>query len=97
MARPGAIRFDVWEVIGGRNVMQSQAFRAYTPSPNRLSTTAGSSLENGRYAGGDGGAATMRGSLRARSIGPGYATDPAYASKLIGLMDRYDLYRYDDV
>ncbi|MCA1648519.1 MAG: glucosaminidase domain-containing protein, partial [Chloroflexi bacterium] len=27
----------------------------------------------------------------------GYATDPAYASKLIGLMDRYDLYRYDDV
>ena len=27
----------------------------------------------------------------------GYATDPAYASKLIGLMDRYDLYRYDAV
>ena len=27
----------------------------------------------------------------------GYATDPSYASKLIGLMDRYNLYRYDDV
>ena len=27
----------------------------------------------------------------------GYATDPSYASKLIGLMDRYDLYRYDQV
>jgi flagellar protein FlgJ len=27
----------------------------------------------------------------------GYATDPAYAAKLIGLMDRYNLYRYDDV
>ena len=27
----------------------------------------------------------------------GYATDPSYASKLIGLMDRYDLYRYDNV
>jgi len=25
----------------------------------------------------------------------GYATDPAYADKLIGLMDRYDLYRLD--
>ena len=27
----------------------------------------------------------------------GYATDPAYAGKLIGLMDRYNLYRFDDV
>lgn len=27
----------------------------------------------------------------------GYATDPDYASKLIGLMDRYDLYRLDAV
>ena len=27
----------------------------------------------------------------------GYATDPSYAAKLIGLMDRYNLYRYDDV
>jgi flagellar protein FlgJ len=25
----------------------------------------------------------------------GYATDPAYADKLIALMDRYDLYRLD--
>src|SRR4029450_3062974 len=25
----GSVRFDVWEVIGGRNVVQSQAFRAY--------------------------------------------------------------------
>lgn len=25
----------------------------------------------------------------------GYATDPAYANKLIDLMDKYDLYRYD--
>ncbi|WP_035698698.1 glucosaminidase domain-containing protein, partial [Glycomyces tenuis] len=26
----------------------------------------------------------------------GYATDPEYADKLIGLMEKYDLYRYDD-
>jgi flagellar protein FlgJ len=25
----------------------------------------------------------------------GYATDPAYADKLVALMDRYDLYRLD--
>jgi flagellar protein FlgJ len=27
----------------------------------------------------------------------GYATDPEYASKLIALMDRYDLYRLDNL
>ena len=27
----------------------------------------------------------------------GYATDPSYAAKLIGLMDRYNLYRFDDL
>jgi flagellar protein FlgJ len=32
----------------------------------------------------------------ARAInGAGYATDPAYAIKLIGLMDRFNLYAYD--
>ena len=25
----------------------------------------------------------------------GYATDPSYASKLIGLMDHFNLYAYD--
>jgi flagellar protein FlgJ len=27
----------------------------------------------------------------------GYATDPAYADKIIRLMDRYNLYVYDDI
>jgi flagellum-specific peptidoglycan hydrolase FlgJ len=26
----------------------------------------------------------------------GYATDPDYATKVIDIMDQYDLYRYDD-
>jgi flagellum-specific peptidoglycan hydrolase FlgJ len=30
-----------------------------------------------------------------RIAAAGYATDPGYAPKLIGLMDRYDLYRWD--
>ena len=27
----------------------------------------------------------------------GYATDPKYADKLISLIDRYELYRYDKI
>jgi flagellar protein FlgJ len=52
-------------------------------------------LENRRYAA----AMAARADPRqfAREINrAGYATDPAYATKLIGLMDRYDLYRFDE-
>ena len=27
----------------------------------------------------------------------GYATDPKYADKLIGIIEQYDLYKYDDM
>jgi flagellar protein FlgJ len=92
----GSIWFDVWEVIGGRNVMQSQAFRAYKTIAESFVDHGLFLLDNGRYAA----AMAMKNDPRqfARAINrAGYATDPAYASKLIGLMDRYDLYRYDDV
>jgi flagellum-specific peptidoglycan hydrolase FlgJ len=92
----GAIRFDVWEVIGGRNVMQSQAFRAYTTIAESFVDHGLFFVENGRYSA----AMAARNDARqfAREVNrAGYATDPAYASKLIGLMDRYDLYRYDAV
>jgi flagellum-specific peptidoglycan hydrolase FlgJ len=92
----GAIRFDVWEVIGGRNVMQSQAFRAYTTIAESFVDHGLFFVENGRYSS----AMAARNDPRqfAREVNrAGYATDPAYASKLIGLMDRYDLYRYDAV
>ena len=88
--------FDVWEVIGGRNVMQSQAFRAYNTVAESFVDHGLFFVENGRY----GAAMAARDDPRqfAREVNrAGYATDPAYASKLIGLMDRYDLYRYDDV
>jgi flagellum-specific peptidoglycan hydrolase FlgJ len=92
----GSILFDVWEVIGGRNVMQSQAFRAYTSVAESFVDHGRFFVDNARYAR----ALAARGDPRqfAREVNrAGYATDPAYASKLIGLMDRYDLYRYDEV
>ena len=92
----GSVWFDVWEVIGGRNVVQSQAFRAYDTIADSFVDHGQFFVENGRY----GAAMAVRDDPRqfARAINrAGYATDPTYASKLIGLMDRYDLYRYDDV
>jgi flagellum-specific peptidoglycan hydrolase FlgJ len=92
----GSIWFDVWEVIGGRNVMQSQAFRAYNTISESFVDHGLFFVENARYAS----AMAVRDDPRqfARQINrDGYATDPSYASKLIGLMDRYDLYRFDDV
>jgi flagellum-specific peptidoglycan hydrolase FlgJ len=92
----GSIWFDVWEVIGGRNIMQSQAFRAYNSIADSFVDHGRFFVENGRYAG----AMAVKDDPRqfAREVNrAGYATDPSYASKLIGLMDRYDLYRFDDV
>jgi flagellum-specific peptidoglycan hydrolase FlgJ len=92
----GSVWFDVWEVVGGRNVMQSQAFRAYHTIAESFVDHGLFFVENSRYAS----ALAVRNTPRqfAREINrDGYATDPAYASKLIGLMDRYNLYRFDDV
>ena len=92
----GSIWFDVWEVIGGRNVMQSQAFRAYKTVAESFVDHGEFFVDNGRYASAMAAKSDPRQFARAINRA-GYATDPAYASKLIGLMDRYDLYRYDDV
>src|SRR5262249_29691878 len=92
----GSVSFNVWEVIGGRNVVQNQAFRAYNTVADSFVDHGLFFLQNPRYAG----AMAVKGDARkfAAAINrAGYATDPGYANKLIGLMDRYNLYRYDDV
>jgi flagellar protein FlgJ len=85
----GSILFDVWEVIGGRNVVQTQAFRAYRSIEESFIDHGRFFVENSRYAA----AMAARDNPRqfAREVNrAGYATDPSYASKLIGLMDRYN-------
>ena len=76
--------------------MQTQAFRAYHTISESFVDHGLFFVENSRY--------TRAMSVKtdpqqfAREVNrAGYATDPSYASKLIGLMDRYELYRFDDV
>jgi flagellum-specific peptidoglycan hydrolase FlgJ len=92
----GSISLNVWEVIGGRNVVQSQAFRAYNDIAESFVDHGLFFVENSRYAS----AMAAKNDPKQFAVEinrDGYATDPSYASKLIGLMDRYNLYRYDDV
>jgi flagellum-specific peptidoglycan hydrolase FlgJ len=92
----GSLTLDVWEVIGGRNVVQRQAFRAYNTIAESFVDHGLFFLQNARYAS----AMAAKDDPRRFAVEinrDGYATDPSYASKLIGLMDRYNLYRYDDV
>jgi flagellum-specific peptidoglycan hydrolase FlgJ len=92
----GSIVLNVWEVINGRNIVESQAFRAYNTVAESFVDHGLFFVQNSRYAS----AMAARDNPKQFAIEinrDGYATDPAYASKLIGLMDRYNLYRYDDV
>jgi LysM repeat protein len=92
----GVLWLDVWEVLGGRNVVQRQPFRVYNTITESFIDHGRFILENGRYAS----ALAAKDNARqfARELNrDGYATDPGYAAKLIGLMDRYDLYRFDRV
>jgi flagellum-specific peptidoglycan hydrolase FlgJ len=92
----GVISFDTWEVLGGRSVVVHAPFRAYNSLVDSFMDHGRFFLENARYAG----ALAVKDDARAfaQAIArAGYATDPGYGGKLIQLMDRYDLYRYDDV
>jgi flagellum-specific peptidoglycan hydrolase FlgJ len=92
----GSIVLNVWEVINGRNIVESQAFRAYNTAAESFVDHGLFFLQNSRYAS----AMAVKDDAKQFAIEinrDGYATDPSYASKLIGLMDRYNLYRYDDV
>jgi LysM repeat protein len=90
----GVTWFNVWEVIGGANIIQSQPFRAYNRMAESFIDHGHFFQQNPRYAA----ALAASGDPRqfAREINAaGYATDPGYAAKLIGLMDRFNLYAYD--
>lgn len=90
----GVITFPTWEVVGGRSVTVQAAFRAYATVADSVEDFTRLISGYGRYAAAMRQQHDSRAFVRAVAAG-GYATDPAWAAKVIGLMDRYDLYRYD--
>jgi LysM repeat protein len=91
----GVYMMDAWEVIGGENVVVPESFRAYNNPAESFVDHGLFFIQNSRYHG------AFRYSNDPRAFAQaiadaGYATDPAYAPKLIGIMDQYNLYQYDE-
>ena len=90
----GIYEINTWEVYDGQNVTVLAAFKAYTSLADSIADHGRWFHDNSRYHG----ALRVRDDPRAFAYAinaAGYATDPAYAPKLIGLMDKFDLYAYD--
>ncbi len=90
----GVYNIATWEVIGGADVTVMAAFKAYTSLSDSIVDHGRWFHENSRYRR----ALQVRDDPRefARAINDaGYATDPAYAVKLINLMEKFGLFAYD--
>ena len=89
-----SITMPTWEVLNGKNVTVQAPFRAYNSLQESIDDHAQFFHRNSRYARALAVKADPRAFARAIHAA-GYATDPAYADKLITLMDRHNLYRFD--
>lgn len=90
----GVVWMNTGEVIDGASVTVNAPFRAYNSMAESFTDHGKFFVENSRYAP----AFKVKDDPKAfaRAIQQaGYATDPSYASKLISLMDTYDLYRFN--
>jgi flagellum-specific peptidoglycan hydrolase FlgJ len=90
----GVYEINTWEVYGGQNATVLAGFRAYTTLADSIVDHGRWFQDNSRYWG----ALEVKDDPRAFAYAinaAGYATDPAYAPKLIGLMDKFNLYAYD--
>jgi len=90
----GEISMRTWEVVSGANITVQDAFRAYHNLYESVMDHGRFLADNPRYAAAFKVTDDPREFAR-RIQAAGYATDPAYASKLINLMNRYNLYQYD--
>ena len=91
----GVIWMETWEHVNGRDITVTEPFRAYHSVEESVMDHGRYLTENSRYA------EAMRNTSDPRLFirlvhRAGYATDPAYSDKIIRLMDRYNLYVYDE-
>lgn len=90
----GIYNANTWEVFGGTSVIGMDAFKAYLSLGDSIVDHGRWFHDQPRYHEALAVADDPRAFARAIAAA-GYATDPAYAGKLIRLMDRFDLYAYD--
>jgi flagellum-specific peptidoglycan hydrolase FlgJ len=90
----GVYMMDAWEVINGQDVVIPEPFRKYNSPDESFLDHGQFFLRNSRYHGAFKYSDDPRAFAQAIADA-GYATDPAYAPKLIRIMDQYDLYQYD--
>jgi hypothetical protein len=90
----GVVWMNTWEVVDGEDVTLNEPFRAYASDADSFTDHGWFFWENSRYAT----ALAKRGDAKAFAVEvarAGYATDPNYADKVVSVMNRYDLYRFD--
>ncbi len=90
----GVYWMDAWEVVNGADVVVPEPFRAYTTPDDSFVDHGLFFIRNSRYRQAFAYADDPRRFAWAIAEA-GYATDPSYAPKLIGIMDQYNLYQYD--
>lgn len=90
----GIINMNTWEVLGGVNVTVRDGFKAYHNLWESV-------MDHGRFLAGNSRYARAFNHANnpiefARQIHlAGYATDPAYTTKLVNLMQKFNLFQYD--
>jgi hypothetical protein len=90
----GVVTMATWEHTPSGDVVVQAPFRAYRTLEESIDDHGKFFTSNKRYA--NALAIANDPQAFARAIqSAGYATDPSYASKLIGLMDKYNLYQFD--
>ncbi|MBI2756315.1 MAG: glycoside hydrolase family 73 protein [Chloroflexi bacterium] len=89
----GYIVMPTWENVDGEDVTVNQSFRAYATLEDSV-TDHGKLFQQSNFRKAMAVASDPR-SFAQAIADAGYATDPAYASKLIAIMDRYNLYQFD--
>jgi hypothetical protein len=90
----GVVTMATWEHVNSSDVVVQAPFKAYFTLEQSIDDHGSFFVVNHRYA--NALAVNKDPKAFAQAIqNDGYATDPSYATKLVRLMDKYNLYRFD--